>query len=119
MFKQKNVCMIISVALAIIWLLFSVFAFADTSSGLNSADDAEVIGTGLALAMVMPYLVIAAVGTLLHTIGGIVYKRGLTLAGLIVECASILFMITWGFGYLVVAIFGFIGYAKMPKKASA
>lgn len=113
MFKQKNVCLIISVVVAVLWMLLSVFTMSDVSAGLNSADAGESIGTAIGMALLMPYLIVASIGTILHTVGAFVYKRGLVLAGLIVECVSILLGISWGFGYILAIIFGFIGYAKM------
>ena len=112
MFKAKNVCLIISVALAVLCLIFMIYSFCDASAGVNSADTAESVGA----ALVAPCLVVGGVGTILHTIGGCIYKRGLVLAGVICECVSILLMITWGVFYIPAIVLGFIGYAKMPKK---
>lgn len=114
--EHKNVCLIISVFVAIFWLGISLFCYGDVSGGVNSADTAEAIGTAIGMAIVMPYLVVATVGTILHTIGGFIYKRGLVLAGLICECVAILLCASWGFGYIAVIIFGFIGFAKMKPK---
>lgn len=85
-----------------------IYSFCDASAGVNSADTAESVGA--------PCLVVGGVGTILHTIGGCIYKRGLVLAGVICECVSILLMITWGVFYIPAIVLGFIGYAKMPKK---
>lgn len=116
MFKSKNVCLIISVALAILCLIFMIYSFCDASTGVNSADSAESVGTAIGMALVVPCLVASGVGTILHTVGGCVYKRGLVLAGVICECVSVVLMITWGMFYIPAIILGFIGYAKMPKK---
>ena len=83
MFKTKNVCLIISVALAILCLIIMIVALGTGSQGLNSNDDVEVAGTALGMTIVMPCVVVGGIGTVLHTIGGCVYKRGLVLAGLI------------------------------------
>lgn len=115
-FKSKNVCLIISVALAILCLIIMIVALGTGSQGLNSSDGTEVAGTALGMAIVMPCVVVGGIGTVLHTIGGCVYKRGLVLAGLICECASIIFMFLWGMYYIPAIVLGFIGYAKMPKK---
>lgn len=115
MIKNKNVCLIISVALEIIWMLVSIGAYANASAGLNSSDGAEVIGTGLAMAILLPYLVISSIGAILHIIGGFTYIKGLVLAGLIVECVGVFLGITWGFGYIPAIILGFIGYSKVNK----
>ena len=93
MFKSKNICLIISVVIAIIWMIVNISAMNDVSSGL----------------------IVASIGTILHLIGGCTYKRGLVFVGLIYECASLLLGITWGFGYIVAIIFGFIGYSQMKK----
>ena len=100
-------------------ILCRLFCFGDASQGLNSADAAEGVGTALGMAMVLPYLVVATIGTILHLIGGFITKRGLFLAGLILECVSIFLMPFWGFGYIVVIIFGFIGHSKMKPVVAA
>lgn len=116
MFKKKNVCLIISIVLAVLWLLISMCVWSDTSADLESDDFGTSVGTAIGMALLMPYMVTASVGTILHIIGGFTYRKGLTLAGLIVECVAILFSIMWGFGYIPVIIFGFIGYSKMRKE---
>ena len=117
MFKTKNVCLIISVALAILCLIIMIVALGTGSQGLNSNDDVEVAGTVLGMTIVMPCVVVGGIGTVLHTIGGCVYKRGLILAGLICECVSIILMFLWGMYYIPAIVLGFIGYAKMHKKS--
>ena len=116
MFKTRNVCLIISVALAILCLIIMIVALGTGSQGLNSNDDVEVAGTALGMTIIMPCVVVGGIGTVLHTIGGCVYKRGLVLAGVICECVSVVLMITWGMFYIPAIILGFIGYAKMPRK---
>lgn len=116
MFKCKNVCMIISVALSILCFIFMIYSFCNASTGVNSVDSAESVGTAIGMALVVPCLVVGGVGTILHTVGGCVYKRGLVLAGVICECVSVVLMITWGMFYIPAIVLGFIGYAKMPKK---
>lgn len=81
MFKTKNVCLIISVALAILCLIFMIYSFCNASTGVNSVDSAESVGTAIA-----PCLVVGGVGTILHTVGGCVYKRGLVLASVYLSC---------------------------------
>ena len=117
MFKTRNVCLIISVALAILCLIIMIVALGTGSQGLNSNDDVEVAGTALGMTIVMPCVVVGGIGTVLHTIGGCVYKRGLVLAGLICECVSIILMFLWGMYYIPAIVLGFIGYAKMYKKS--
>lgn len=116
MFKAKNVCLIISVALAILCLIFMIYSFCNASTGVNGVDSAESAGTAIGMALVAPCLAVGGVGTILHTVGGCVYKRGLLLAGVICECVSVVLMITWGMFYIPAIVLGFIGYAKMPKK---
>ena len=41
MLKSKNVCLIISVALTILWLMFMIYTFCDASTGVDGADTAE------------------------------------------------------------------------------
>lgn len=116
MFKSRNVCLIISVALAILSLVIMLIALGTGLQALNSTDSAEVVGTALGMAIVIPCVVVGGIGTILHTVGGCIYKRGLVLAGLICECVSVLLMFLWGMYYIPAIVLGFIGYAKMPKK---
>lgn len=115
MIKNKNVCLIISVIIAILWMCFSIYTMCDASTCLNSEDSAEAIGTGLGMVLLMPYLIVSSIGAILHTIGGFTYIKGLVLAGLITECVGLLLGITWGFGYVTAIVLGFIGFAKMTK----
>lgn len=121
MLKRKNICLIISVIVAVVWVIVGVCTMMSTGEALeNEAEDLEEIGTqigtAIGMALMTPYLIVSSVGALLHTIGGFVYKRGLVLAGLIIECVSLLLGITWGFGFILAIILGFIGYAKMRKE---
>lgn len=70
MFKSKNVCLIISVALAILCLIFMIYSFCDASAGVNSVDSAESVGTAIGMALVAPCMVVSGVGTILHTPDG-------------------------------------------------
>ena len=115
MFKNKNVCLIISVIIAVCWVFVGIAAMAGVSGDLNSGDTAAEIGTAIGMTLLMPYLIVSSIGALLHTIGGFTYKRGLILSGLIIECVGLLLGITWGFGYIPAILFGFIGYAKIKK----
>lgn len=115
MFKNKNICLIISVILAIIWMFISIFAMGDVSTGLNSEDIGTSIGTAIGMILFMPYLVISSIGVILHTIGGFTYIKGMILAGLICECVGLLLGFAWGFGYIPVIILGFIGYSRTKK----
>lgn len=116
MIKRKNICLIISVIIAILWMCFSIYNMCAVSNGLNSQDTAKAIGIGLGMALLMPYLIVSSIGAILHTIGGFTYIKGLILAGLIVECVGLILGITWGFGYIPAIVLGFIGYAKMKKE---
>lgn len=117
MFKSKNVCLIISVALAVLCFVFMVYTFCDASSGLTSNNAGESLGTAIGMALIAPCIIVGGIGTVFHTIGGCIYKRGFVLAGLICECVSIVLMFTWGMFYIPAIVLGFIGYAKMPKKS--
>ena len=115
MIKNKNICLIISVAVAVIWMIIGIATMTSTGFSIASMETAEGLGTAIGMALLMPYLIVSSVGAILHTIGGFVYKRGLVLAGLICECVSLLLGITWGFGFIIAIILGFIGFAKMKK----
>lgn len=115
MIKNKNICLIISVAIAVIWMIIGIATMTSTGFSIASMEAAEGFGTAIGMALLMPYLIVSSVGAILHTIGGFVYKRGLVLAGLICECVSLLLGITWGFGFIIAIILGFIGFAKMKK----
>ena len=115
MIKNKNICLIISVVVAIIWMIVGIATMTSTGFSIASMEAAEGLGTAIGMTLLMPYLIVSSVGAILHTIGGFVYKRGLVLAGLICECVSLLLGITWGFGFIVAIILGFIGFAKMKK----
>ena len=111
MIKRNNVYLITSVFVAVVWINISIYTM--TLVGEPIDNDA---GTAIVMALMMPYLIVSCIGTILHAIGGFVYKRGLVLAGLIIECVSLLLGITWGFGFILAIILGFIGYAKMRKE---
>ena len=120
MFKRKNVCLILSVIVAVVWVFIGLSTMMSAGETFeNEAESFEEIGTqvgtAIGMALMMPYLIVSSIGALLHMIGGFVYKRGLVLAGLIIECVSLLLGITWGFGFILAIILGFIGYAKMQK----
>ena len=123
MFEKKNVCLIISVIIAVIWVFVGISTMISVGEPLendaeNLEDVGEQVGTAIGMALMMPYLIVSSIGALLHTIGGFVYKKGLVLAGMIVECVSLMLGITWGFGVIPAIILGFIGYSKMKNDKS-
>ena len=110
MIKRNNVYLITSVFVAVVWINISIYTM--TLVGEPIDNDA---GMAIVMALMAPYLIVSSIGTILHAIGGFVYKRGLVLAGLIMECVSILLGIIWGVGFILVIILGFIGLAKMEE----
>ena len=123
MFAKKNVVLIISVIIAVIWVFVGISTMMSLGEPLENEaesleDVGEQIGTAIGMTLMIPYIIVSSVGALLHTIGGFVYKKGLVLAGLILECVSLLLGITWGFGFIPAIILGFIGYSKIKKHES-
>lgn len=105
MYRERSACLIISIIAAIIWAILGTHTIISTG---------EFLGLEIGVILMIPYLMVSSIGVLLHMIGGFACKRGLVLAGLIMECVSISLGIIWGFGFVLAIILGFIGYAKMP-----
>lgn len=109
--------LITSIVSTVLFVLDVVCLIALTNEGMNSGDSATALGTGLGFLLVLPHLIIFAVGVLLSWIATGVKSKGCMLTAAILFSVALLF----GFGYFMFAIpsvvLGFIAYAKLNKAA--
>lgn len=111
--KKLSICLLISLIVGVLYLLYSVFYWSGAAS--SGSDAYEQIGAGIATALVMPHLIATFIAVIFNALGLIMKKRGFALAGAILySVAMVLFPMYFMF-VIIEVILSFIGYARTPK----
>lgn len=102
----------IGTGLCIAYILFAWFTIITMPDSTSSA---EAIGTGIAMMVILPHLIIATIGAIFNIIGLKLDKKGFILTSVILYTIAIVLCIFWAFLLIPGMIFMWIGYAKMKK----
>ncbi|MCD7744242.1 MAG: hypothetical protein LUI13_02950 [Lachnospiraceae bacterium] len=113
--KKRSICLLIALIIGVAYMAYSVSYWSGVAG--SGADTAEQIGSGIAAALVMPHLVVAALGVLFNALGFFMRKRGFALTGAILYTVSIVLFPMYFMFVILEAILSFIGFARMPKSA--
>lgn len=111
--KKISKCLLISFLIGAAYLIYSI-AYWSGAAG-SGADTAEQIGSGIAVALVMPHLVCTALAVLFNALGLFMKKRGFALAGAILYTVALALFPVYFMFVILEVILSFIGYAKTPK----
>lgn len=112
--KKMNKLLLISFIIGAAYLIYSIFYWSGALTGAEN--DTELIGSGLATALVMPHLIASAVAVLFNAIGLFMRKRGFALAGAILYTVAMLLFPMYFMFVIIETILSYIGYAKMKKE---
>lgn len=111
--KKMSKCLLISFIIGVLYLLYSISYWSGTAG--SGADAAEQIGSGIAIALVMPHLICTALAVLFNGLGLFMKKRGFALTGAILYTVALVLFPMYFMFVIIEVILSFIGYAKTPK----
>lgn len=101
---------------ALIGLLYGIYLISYWSRTLATAeDDAEVIGAGIATALVLPHMLITWLAVIFGIIGFFTRKAGLLVTAAILYCVGALFFLLYAAFLIPSIVMGFIGYSVQKK----
>ena len=101
---------------ALIGLLYGIYLISYWSGTLATAeDDAELIGAGIATALVLPHMLITWLAVIFGIIGFFNRKAGLLLTAAILYCVGALFFLLYAAFLIPSIVMGFIGYSVQKK----
>lgn len=114
---KKSKLALVSFVLGVLYVLMLVYYFYIDQAG--AVDTTDVIGAGIAAAMVTPHLVVTAVAVIFNGLGYFLNNRNFVLVGAILYAvAMVLFFIYFMF-VIIQMILSFVAFSKMPKKVEA
>lgn len=117
--KRSKVALVAALV-ATLCVILEYVIYGDAASGVDSANVGEAIGTAIGLAMVLPHVIVFALGALFNWIGWGTRVRGFTLTAGILYCVALILGIQNWFMVILPIVLAFIGFAKQGKiKAEA
>ena len=115
--QKKNVLLIISAILGLAYTIYLIVYFTGANAGTSS--DAEAVGTALATALVLPHLILVALGTIFNIIAVFTNKRGLALTAGILYAVGALFFLVYALFVVPMIVLSFVGFAQLKKVSQA
>ncbi|MBQ8537700.1 MAG: hypothetical protein IJ461_09905 [Clostridia bacterium] len=116
---QRNKLLLISGIIAAIWFIVVCSSFASLMNAPSAGDEwdqmAYEIGTGIGLAMQVPFLIAAFIAAVFNWLAWFTSKKGFALTAGILFGVAFLLGIGNGFGFIPCIILSFMGYAKLKK----
>ena len=117
--KRSKVALVAAI-IATLCIILEYTIYGDAASNMNSENAAEAVGTAIGLALVLPHMILFALGALFNWIGWGTRVRGFTLTAGILYCVALVLGIQNWFMVILPIILAFIGFAKQGKiKAAA
>lgn len=111
--KKQNVCLLISLILGVLYLLYSASYWSGAIG--SSSSTAEQVGAGIATVLVMPHLICTALAVIFNALGLFMHKRGFALTGAILYTVALVLFPVYFMFVIIEMILSYIGYAKMKK----
>lgn len=99
----------------ILGALYSIYLIVYFGGAMDSTDGAEMVGGGIASALVMPHMILVILGSIFMLIGAFINKAGFALTGAILFCVSAAAFIMYAPFVVPMIVLGFIGYSKIRK----
>lgn len=112
---KKSKLLLASSIIGTVYLIYLIFYF--TNNFIISKDGAEIIGAGLAAALVTPHIVCVGIAVIFNWLGWALKVRWGALVAGIMYAVSMVCMFLYAVFVLIEMIFCFIAFAKM-KHAS-
>ena len=112
--KRSKVALVAALV-ATLCVILEYVIYGDAASGVDSANAGEAIGTAIGLALVLPHVIVFALGALFNWIGWGTRVRGFTLTAGILYCVALILGIQNWFMVILPIVLAFIGFAKQGK----
>ena len=116
--KRSKVALVAAI-IATLCIILEYTIYGDAASNVNSENAAEAVGTAIGLALVLPHVILFALGALFNWIGWGTRVRGFTLTAGILYCVALILGIQNWFMVILPIILAFIGFAKQGKIKTA
>ena len=113
--KKRSTVLLIASIVATVCFIYVYNYMSQTASGINSKDAATALGTGIALSMATPSVIMSGLGTVFAWLGYFCRTRGFALTAGILFAVAIALMFPWFMFNIVQMILCFVAYAKMKK----
>jgi Fe2+ transport system protein B len=115
---KRNIFLLIAAAIGLAYGIYIVSYFAtETASAISEGDALEMIGEGLATAMVLPHMICVLVAVIFNIVAWAINKRVFALtAGIIYSVSAVLFLL-YAIFIVPSIVLSFVGYAKLRKNA--
>lgn len=122
-FAARDKVLLIGAALALLWLIFSYVSVRDVVNSVPTDDSFEAlgaqIGTTIGLAMLMPYFIVTALGTIFNWVGWLISKKGFALTAAILFCVALPLGVGNAVGLIPSLVLCFVGYSRLKKQEAA
>ena len=112
MFEKRSKVLFVCAILATLYVIYLITYFAGSTT---SEDAAEAIGGAIATALVMPHMLIMAMGTIFVWIGFSLKKDWGALVGSILYCLGMVLFPLYFMFTIPLIILGFVGFSKQKK----
>lgn len=112
--KRRSIILFLALLVAVASFVYLVSYMSKTA---NTATDgsAAAVGTQIAMAMAMPFMILSGLGALFTAIGWLSNRRGFALAAGILFSVAMILMIPWFMFDVIQAVLCFIAFAAMKK----
>lgn len=111
--KKRSLCLLISWILSAAYIVYLFSYIAGTGSSATS--DAEVVGIGLAVTLMMPHIICTALGLIFNILGWAMNKRGFALTGAILYTVALVLFPVYFMFVIVQMVLSYVGFAKLKK----
>lgn len=119
--RAKDKMLLISAVISTVWLIisFCIIRGALSAAPVGASEAEQLgyqIGTAMAAAMLVPFLVITAIGAIFNWCAWGTGKKGLALTAGILFSVSLIFGFSYALGVIPCVVLSFVGYARLKKK---
>ncbi|MEF9892606.1 MAG: hypothetical protein RR738_04690 [Anaerorhabdus sp.] len=113
---KKNICLIVSFVLGLIYMIYLVFHF---FGSIANTTGAEQVGVGLATAIVMPHMIFVLIGVIFNGVSIFTNNKWLALTGAIGYSISLILFPLYFLFVIVQIILSYIGFAQLLRNVTS
>lgn len=111
-FEKRSKVLFICALLATIYVIYLIAYF---TGATTSSDSAEALGGAIATAIIMPHLVLNALGAIFNWIGVLFQKNWGALTGSILYSVGLVLFPLYFMFSVPLIVLGFVGFTKQKK----